>query len=312
METALHLIPRLSALRGFEFGNSLPLCLLVEASSFLTLGILLLATDICHTGSFCFILAHNSLVNLLLIVDQDHLKLGQSTRLFVECVNTESLLLFLIEKPLAAVLVVHVFRLVQDHFELEELLFLTFDLCNAAGFLLQVLLILLLEVSQLLLLTALLFFALGLLLFFPDAKLLVPLGLFLDLASNFLQIGGLIVDLSLFLEGLEPVLFLLLQSNLPLSGFLFLLLTDLCQAIRLSFSATHLLVVLILSLEARQLLLDKADSRETLCLLQESNLFQAFSFFLEASDLLFTLVFCHNLEVCLLRGFPFCFQSLLL
>ena len=138
------------------------------------------------------------------------------------------------------------------------------------------------------------------------------LGLFLDLACHFLQIGGLIINLLLFLESLDAVLFLLLQSNLSLSVFLFLLLTDFCQTISLSFSATHLLVVLILTLEARQLLLDKADSRETLCLLQESNLFEALSFFLKASDLLFTLVFCHFLEVSILRGFPFCFQSLLL
>lgn len=157
MEKALHLIPWLSALSGFNFGFSLPLCFLLAASSFLKLGLLFLAADICHTGSFSFILPHNSLVNLLLIVDQNHFKLGQLLLLLVEFVDTESLLLFLIEKPLATVLVVPVFRLVQDHFELEKLLFLTFDLCDVAGFLCKFLLILLLELNQLFLLTALLF-----------------------------------------------------------------------------------------------------------------------------------------------------------
>ena len=90
-------------------------------------------------------------------MDQDHFKLGQLLLLLVEFVDTESLLLFLIEKPLATVLVVPVFRLVQDHFELEKLLFLTFDLCDVAGILCKFLLILLLELNQLFLLTALLF-----------------------------------------------------------------------------------------------------------------------------------------------------------
>ena len=89
------------------------------------------------------------------------------------------------------------------------------DFCDAVGLLLQVFLVLLLELSHLFLLTALLLFVFGFLLL-SLAKLLVPFGLFLDLASDFQQIGGLIVDLMLFREGLDAVLFLLLQSKLPL------------------------------------------------------------------------------------------------
>ena len=186
VEHSLHLVPRLSALRGSHFGFSLTLCFLLEASSFLTHGLLLLATDLLHTDSFCFFLALIGLVNLFCFVVQDHLKLRQLLLLFVECVDAEGLLPFLIKEPLADILVEHVLLFVQKHFELDQLFLLTFDTCNAAGLLSKVILVLLLKVSHLLLLTAVLSFACGPLLLFLSEKLFMLYGLFLDLARHFL------------------------------------------------------------------------------------------------------------------------------
>ena len=119
----LHLVPRLSAQTRGIFSLSL----ILLASCFLSIDFLLLAANRCHTGSSCLILTLVGIVDLFLILNQDHLKLRQLRLLLVELVDAKFLLVLLLEDPLATILVVKVLILVKEDFELDKLLFLTLD-----------------------------------------------------------------------------------------------------------------------------------------------------------------------------------------